>query len=164
MSTEQQNDVDVVCPKCKQELLVDAALLGTMVQCPRCQQRVVVGRGAARPPPPRNIIVTTTPNIEGQRIAQYLGVVSAQVVAGVNALRDALTGLTDIFGGRSKTLEQAIEQARWDAVRELKQRAASEGADAVLGVRIDLETGGASNGMMIVVATGTAVRLKELNS
>ena len=161
MTAEQHSDIDVVSPKCKQEMLVDAALLGTMIQCPRCEQRVVVGRGMVRPPPPRTIIVTTTPNIEGQRIAQYLGVVSAQVVAGVNALRDALTGLTDIFGGRSKTLEQAIEEARWTAIRELKQRAASEGADAVIGMRIDLETGGASNGMMIVVATGTAVRLKE---
>ena len=161
MTTEQQADLDIVCPKCKQEMLVDADMMGQVVQCPRCEQRVLITSKAARPPPPKNIIVTTTQSIEGHRITQYIGMVSGQVVAGVNALRDALTGLTDLFGGRSKTLEKAIEEARWTALRELKQRAVSEGADAVVGVRIDMETGGASNGMMIVVATGTAVRLSE---
>lgn len=32
-------------------------------------------------------------------------------------------------------------------------------ADAVIGLQLDVETLGASNGMLMVVATGTAVRI-----
>ena len=41
----------------------------------------------------------------------------------------------------------------------MEQRAAQLGADAVVGVDIDYEVLGADNGMLMVTASGTAVRL-----
>ena len=43
------------------------------------------------------------------------------------------------------------------ALKELEQRAAAMGANAVIGVDIDYEVLGADNGMLMVTASGTAV-------
>ena len=47
--------------------------------------------------------------------------------------------------------------ARQNAIREMEQRAAAMGANAIVGVDIDYEVLGADNGMLMVTASGTAV-------
>jgi uncharacterized protein YbjQ (UPF0145 family) len=47
------------------------------------------------------MIITTTPNIEGKRIKQYLGIVTGEAVVGANLFRDFFAGIRDIVGGRS---------------------------------------------------------------
>ena len=42
---------------------------------------------------------------------------------------------------------------------ELRERAEQLGADAVVGIDIDYEVLGANNGMLMVTASGTAVKL-----
>ena len=64
-----------------------------------------------------------------------------------------------MIGGRSKTYERVIEEAKEDAMRELTQKAQSVGANAVVGIDLDFETVGASGSMLMVIATGTAVRI-----
>lgn len=105
------------------------------------------------------MISTTTPSIEGQHITAYLGIVFGEVVSGVNFVRDIAAGLTNFFGGRSGSYEEELIQARADAIREMEQRAASLGADAVVGVKLDYETLGEGGTMLMVTASGTAVRL-----
>jgi uncharacterized protein YbjQ (UPF0145 family) len=73
--------------------------------------------------------------------------------------KDIFAGLRDLVGGRSKTYEGVIEEAKNDALRELQDRAQALGADAIIGVDLDFETVGASGSMLMVIATGTAVRL-----
>lgn len=104
------------------------------------------------------MIVTTTPSIEGKRITEYLGVVFGEVVAGVDFVRDFAAGLSNFFGGRSGSYEEELVNARSAAMRELEQRASELGADAVVGVDIDYEVLGSNNGMLMVTASGTAVR------
>jgi hypothetical protein len=48
------------------------------------------------------MLVTTTPGIEGHPVTEYLGVVTAQGVLGVNAFKDVGAGMRNIFGGRAK--------------------------------------------------------------
>lgn len=105
------------------------------------------------------MIVTTTPSVEGRRIAEYQGVVFGEVIAGVNFVKDFVAGLSNFFGGRSGTYEEELINARQQALDEMEQRAAQLGADAVVGVDIDYEVLGADNGMLMVTASGTAVRL-----
>lgn len=105
------------------------------------------------------MIVTTTPSVEGRRITEYKGVVFGEVIAGVNFVKDFVTGLSNFFGGRSGTYEEELINARQQALDEMEQRAAQLGADAVVGVDIDYEVLGADNGMLMVTASGTAVRL-----
>jgi len=46
------------------------------------------------------------------------------------------------------------------ALQELSRRARLLGADAVVGVRIDVEVLGQADGMLMTCATGTAVELE----
>ena len=105
------------------------------------------------------MIVTTTPSVEGRRITEYQGVVFGEVIAGVNFVKDFVAGLSNFFGGRSGTYEEELINARQQALDEMEQRVAQLGADAVVGVDIDYEVLGADNGMLMVTASGTAVRL-----
>lgn len=105
------------------------------------------------------MIVTTTPSVEGRRITEYKGVVFGEVIACVNFVKDFVAGLSNFFGGRSGTYEEELINARQQALDEMEQRAAQLGADAVVGVDIDYEVLGADNGMLMVTASGTAVRL-----
>ena len=105
------------------------------------------------------MIVSTTPSVEGRRITEYKGVVFGEVIAGVNFVKDFVAGLSNFFGGRSGTYEEELINARQQALAEMEQRAAQLGADAVVGVDIDYEVLGADNGMLMVTASGTAVRL-----
>ena len=103
------------------------------------------------------MIVTTTPSVEGKNIVEYKGIVFGEVVAGVNFVRDIAASISNIFGGRSGSYEEELVQARENALREMEQRAAAMGANAVVGVDIDYEVLGADNGMLMVTASGTAV-------
>ncbi|MEN9525594.1 MAG: heavy metal-binding domain-containing protein [Bacteroidota bacterium] len=105
------------------------------------------------------MIVTTTSTIEGKPVQEYLGVINAQSIIGANMFKDIFAGLRDVFGGRSKTYERVLEEAKEDAMRELVEKAQSMGANGIVGVDLDFETVGAGGSMLMVIATGTAVRL-----
>lgn len=105
------------------------------------------------------MIITTTPSIEGRRIDSYLGIAFGEVITGVNVIKDIGAGLRNFFGGRSQGYEEELMAARTEALRELEERARQMGADAVVGVKMDYEVLGADNGMLMVTASGTAVRL-----
>lgn len=107
------------------------------------------------------MITTTTPTIEGKPIEQYLGIVSSEVIIGANVLKDIMGSLRDFFGGRSATYEKVIDEARQNAMSELIQRAQSLGANAIVGIDLDFETVGGGGSMMMVIATGTAVKLSH---
>jgi len=105
------------------------------------------------------MITTTTPNIEGKNIREYMGVVSAEVIIGANVFKDILGGLRDFFGGRSGTYERVLDEAKQNAMNELVEKAQALGANAVVGIDLDFETVGSGGSMLMVVASGTAVRL-----
>ena len=105
------------------------------------------------------MILTTTPTIEGRTIIEYKGVVFGEVIVGVNFIKDFAASIRDLIGGRSNTYEQELVDARQTAMEELKARAMAIGADAVVGIDIDYEVLGQSGGMLMVTASGTAVKL-----
>lgn len=105
------------------------------------------------------MISTTTNTIEGRQIGQYLGLVTGETIMGANIFRDFLAGITDMIGGRSDAYEDKLAEARETAIREMQEIAQSKGADAVVGIDIDYQVLGSSNGMLMVTATGTAVKL-----
>ena len=106
------------------------------------------------------MILTTTPTVEGRTIIEYQGVVFGEVITGVNFIKDIKASLRDIVGGRSGSYEQELINARSQALRELEERARQMNADAVVGIDIDYEVLGQSGSMLMVSASGTAVRLQ----
>ncbi len=105
------------------------------------------------------MIATTTHNIEGRQISQYLGLVTGEAIMGANVFRDFLAGLTDFVGGRSGTYESKLVDARETAIQEMLELAQQQGANAVVGIDIDYQVLGANNGMLMVTASGTAVKI-----
>jgi uncharacterized protein YbjQ (UPF0145 family) len=103
------------------------------------------------------MIVTTTPAIEGRPARQYLGIVTGEVIVGANIFRDLFAGIRDIVGGRSGAYEDVLQRAREQALQEMRTRAATLGANAVVGVDLDYEALGSNGSMLMVTATGTAV-------
>lgn len=105
------------------------------------------------------MIITTTPSVEGKVVQEYLGIVTGEAILGANVFRDLFAGIRDIVGGRSAAYERELSNARQIALGEMAERAASLGADAVVGVDLDYEVLGQNQGMLMVSASGTAVRL-----
>ncbi len=103
------------------------------------------------------MIITTTNNIEGKRIIEYKGIVCGEVISGVDFIKDFAAGLTNFFGGRSKSYEDELIRAREGAIEELKHRAAQLGGNAIVGIDIDYEVLGQGGNMLMVTASGTAV-------
>lgn len=110
------------------------------------------------------MIITTTQTVEGAKINRYLGVITGEAILGANIFRDIFASVRDIVGGRSASYERELGKAREIALAELEDWAEELGANAIVGVDIDYESFGQSNGMMMVSATGTAVILEKLPS
>jgi len=105
------------------------------------------------------MIVTTTPAVEGKPVQEYLGVVSGEAILGANVFRDFFAGITDLVGGRSGAYEQVLRRGRDTALEELMAEARAKGANAVVGVDLDYESLGSNGSMLMVTASGTAVRV-----
>lgn len=106
------------------------------------------------------MIITTTPLVEGRHITSYIGVVSGEVISGINCVKDAFAGIRNVVGGRARAYEGELSKARDKALKEMEERAAAMGADAIVGVSIDCESMGDKNDMIMVTALGTAVKLE----
>ncbi len=105
------------------------------------------------------MILTTTQSIEGRTIVEYKGIVFGEVISGVNFFKDFGAGIRNLIGGRSSSYEKELLEARRKALSELEERARLMGANAVVGIDIDYEVLGEGGGMLMVTASGTAVRL-----
>ena len=105
------------------------------------------------------MIITTTNNIQGKRVTEYLGIVAGEAILGANIFRDMFAAIRDVVGGRSASYEKELGKARLIALEDLEDWAAELEADAVIGVDLDYESFDQINGMIMVSATGTAVKL-----
>ncbi len=103
------------------------------------------------------MILTTTPSVEGRQIVGYVGIVHGEAIVGANVFRDLMASVRDILGGRAGAYEAELKRAREIALAELAEEAKKIGADAVVGIDLDYEVVGQS--MLMVTASGTAVRL-----
>lgn len=76
----------------------------------------------------------------------------------MNLIRDIAASIRNIVGGRSGSYEDELIKARSQAMEEMSLRASQLGADAVVGIDIDYEVLGEGGGMLMVTASGTAVK------
>ena len=74
------------------------------------------------------LTITTTNNLDGYEVVEYLGIVTGEAVSGINMFRDC-AGLRNVFGGRSAGYEDEMAQAREEVLREMSQRAEVLGAN-----------------------------------
>jgi uncharacterized protein YbjQ (UPF0145 family) len=105
-----------------------------------------------------NFIVTTTFNIEGKRISNYIGVFTSEVVLGTGLLSEFGAGIADLLGTRAGGFQYKLRQAKEEALDEVKRQSVIKGADAIVGLDIDYST--LTSNLLMVVASGTAVKLE----
>lgn len=105
------------------------------------------------------MIVTTTSDVQGRRIVEYHGLVTGEAILGANVVRDFFASIRDVVGGRSGAYEKVLKSARDSAVDDMVAEAKARGADAVVGVDLDYEVLGKEGSMLMVAASGTAVKL-----
>ena len=104
------------------------------------------------------MLIVTSDQIEGRRIAEYLGIVSGDAIVGANMFRDLFARVRDVVGGRAGGYEKALRGAKEAALEDIAEEAAELGANAVIAVDLDYDSVGDS--MLMVSVNGTAVRLE----
>jgi uncharacterized protein YbjQ (UPF0145 family) len=104
------------------------------------------------------MLIVTSDQIEGRRIAEYLGIVSGDAIVGANMFRDLFARVRDVVGGRAGGYEKALRGAKEAALEDIAEEAADRGANAIIAVDLDYESVGDT--MLMVSVNGTAVRLE----
>ena len=105
------------------------------------------------------MLMSTTPTLEGRPIQHYYGVVAGEAIIGANIFKDLFASNRNVVGGRAGAYERTLADARETAMKEMAEQAAKLGANAVVGIDVDYEVLGQDNGMLMVCASGTAVRV-----
>lgn len=106
------------------------------------------------------MVISTTSLLDGRKIKEYRGVVFGEVICGIDFVKDFTASITNFMGGRTLEYEEELVNSRADAINEMIERAKKIGANALIGVKIDIESisyGEKNEVMLMVVASGTAV-------
>jgi len=105
-------------------------------------------------------LMVTTPILDGVEIQEYLGPVVVRNVRAVNVIRDFFTSFRDIFGGRSGSYQEVMDDMYREILEETRHRAEQMGATAIVGLRVDFDSIGAKRkSLLMATAQGTAVRI-----
>ena len=104
-------------------------------------------------------VLLTTENASNLKVLKRLDVITAECAYGMNIFKDLFASISDIFGGRNKSIQNTLKDARKNVLAELQKEAFSLGANAVVGIDLDYSeiSGGGKFGMLFIVASGTAV-------
>lgn len=107
------------------------------------------------------VILTTEAYPLGLTIKERIEVVTAECAFGMNIFKDLFAGVRNIVGGRSEAVQKTLRDTRRTALYELKKEAYEVGANAVVGVDLDyVELGATGSTMVLLVASGTAVKIE----
>jgi len=85
--------------------------------------------------------------------------VHGEAIIGANIFRDMFSSVREVVAGRAGGYERELSGARDAAMEDLIESAREMGANGVIGIDFDYQVLGETNGMMMVVVSGTAVRL-----
>ena len=108
----------------------------------------------------KTFLSTTTHSFEGYRIVEYIKIESGQIVLGTGLLSELSASFRDSFGKESKRFSKKFEEAKTAALERLADNCILAGANAVVGVDLDITTIGEN--MVVACANGTAVRIERL--
>ena len=69
------------------------------------------------------MIITTTPTLQGERIREYLGIVTGETIIGANVFKDIMASIRDIVGAaRERTRTRSGRPARGRSARWPRRR------------------------------------------
>ncbi|MGG5342346.1 YbjQ family protein [Enterococcus sp. AZ192] len=107
--------------------------------------------------------IVTTETITNTTILDVKGTVFSEQVISVNIVKDALSGIRGLFGGKSSAYSNEYAEARKTALTELKNKSSSLDANAILSLKVNYEQFINSDILLIIVtAYGTAVTIESI--
>jgi len=130
------------CPKCGKQVSGDSRF------CPTCGSPIDAES---------NFVIVTTPTIPGYKIKKVLGVVTGLTPRTRGVLGKFIASFQSIVGGEVTAFTSELEKARWEAIDRVRQKALSQGANAIIGLDLETSDIGLQAGIVVVSATGTAV-------
>lgn len=107
--------------------------------------------------PTQTIVVTTSNELAGHRITDYLGIVRGVVVRATSIGQGFVGAFRSLGGGNIKEYVEVCEAARHDAYLQMLAHAEVLGANAIIAMRYDATE--FIQGSTEVLAYGTAVRV-----
>lgn len=107
-------------------------------------------------------LLSTTDTIKNFAIIEQKGIVSARAVVGIGFFSEFFAGFTDIFGGRSETLEDRLGELYQEAYDDFEKELQKNGCNGAIGLRCDFDQiSGKGTFMFMLTITGTAVIAAE---
>lgn len=151
MNTEQ-------CGQCKKELLASYVENGV---CRTCRDGGGIELSSSDlQSKAKSMPLTTGFSTAAGPVVEEIDVITSECVYGINLFKDLFGGIRDIVGGRAGAHQKVLKDLRQTCLRELRMNAAEVGADAVIGIDLDYsEISGKNGGLLMLVASGTAVKL-----
>jgi uncharacterized protein YbjQ (UPF0145 family) len=107
------------------------------------------------------MIVATTNEVAGFKIARHLGVVRGITVRSRSIVGNFVGGIQSLFGGQIGAYVELAENARQEAFDHMCAHADQAGANAIVGMRYDANE--IMDGITEVLAYGTAVWIEPLS-
>jgi len=109
----------------------------------------------------KDFIISTTHQLEGFIVTEYLDVVFEESIFGIS-IQTGIKGLNDMFAGwtgeRLNAMSNRIEEVKQEVKEALIDKAVRLGADALIGVDIET-TRNLNDGTIGISMSGTAVRI-----
>lgn len=105
------------------------------------------------------MIIVTTDEIPGKKIAEVLGMVRGNSVRARPLGKDILACFKNLVGGEITEYTKMIAESREQAIDRMVAEARDKGADAVVGVRFT--TSSMMQGAAELLAYGTAVKIAD---
>lgn len=111
----------------------------------------------------KDVKVLTT-ELNGVKIEEYLQPVTAHVIVDIDFSKDSEMSTIDISNEESSRYEETLSEINNKVIEKIKKRAFDQGADYVIGLKIDNdEISAQGKSMLMVTAIGTPVRAKLTN-
>ena len=104
------------------------------------------------------MIITTSAEIEGKKIARTVGLVKGSTIRARHLGRDIMASLRGVVGGEISEYTRMMAEAREQALQRMIEDAESKGANAVVGMRFG--TSMVMQNAAEVLAYGTGVVLE----
>ena len=104
------------------------------------------------------MIVTTSGQIEGKKVAKTIGLVKGSTIRARHLGKDIMAGLRGMVGGEISEYTKMMAEAREEAIKRMIENAEKKGANAVVSMRFG--TSMIMQNAAEVLAYGTGVVLE----
>lgn len=133
-----------------------AKACGDCVKSGKADEDAPVSDGVVDPHP--DLIVTTTPALEGRTVTAYVSTVSTVAIHKLGLVAELGAGLGELFGTHDAKYAETFRQLHAVAIARLKTDAHERGANAIIGAGFDVSfVESAADRKMMIAAHGTAV-------